>query len=390
MNFTWTDEEQMILTTVRDFMEKEVRPIARELDAEKRVPIEQIRALQAQGLFGLMIPEEYGGAEMSTSLYAAVIEEMSKVCAALAIVLSVHNSVGAYPILLFGTDVQKKKYLTRLASDWIGAFCLTETGSGSDAARLRTTAKLEKGDGVAGVGADDVYVLDGAKMFVSSGTIADLYLVLARTAETPDAPYKGVTAFLVESGTPGLRVSKTEDKMGLRASDTAEIVLEGCRVPAAQRLGAEGEGFKVAMSALDNGRIGVAAQALGIAEGACDEAVKYAKTRQQFGQPIAEFQAIQFHIADMSTQIEAARALIRRAAWMKDANLPLTKEAAMAKLFASEMATKVCHTALQIHGGYGYIKEYPVERYYRDARITEIYEGATDIQRIVIARAVTA
>lgn len=380
MNLTWTDEEQMILTTVRDFMEKEVRPIARELDAEKRVPIEQIRALQAQGLFGLMIPEEYGGAGMSTSLYAAVIEEMSKVCAALAIVLSVHNSVGAYPILLFGTDAQKKKYLTRLASDWIGAFCLTETGSGSDAARLRTTAKLETGsDG-------DVYVLDGAKMFVTSGTFANVFLVLARTAETPEAPHKGVTAFLVESGTPGLRVSKTEDKMGLRASDTAEIVLEGCRVPADQRLGAEGEGFKVAMSALDNGRIGVAAQALGIAEGACDEAVKYAKTRQQFGQPIAEFQAIQFHIADMSTQIEAARALIRRAAWMKDSNLPLTKEAAMAKLFASEMATKVCHTALQIHGGYGYIKEYPVERYYRDARITEIYEGTSEMQRLVIAR----
>ncbi|MCC7143941.1 MAG: acyl-CoA dehydrogenase family protein [Candidatus Eisenbacteria bacterium] len=376
MNLQFNDEEKMILGMVRAFMDEEVRPIAKALDDEKRVPIEQIRALQEQGLFGLLIPEEYGGANISASCYAAVIEEMSKVCAALAIVLSVHNSVGAYPILLFGSEEQKKTYLGRLAGDWIGAFCLTETQSGSDAAGLRTKAVLD----------GDAYLLDGTKMFVTNGTIADLFLVLARTSESPEAPHRGVTAFLVEKGTPGFRVSKTEDKMGLRASDTAEVVFEECRVPVGARLGREGEGFKVAMSALDNGRIGVASQALGIAEGAFDEAVKYARTRKQFSKAIAEFQAIQFMIADMDTQIEAARALIRHAAHLKDSGRPYGKEASMAKLYASTMSRDVCSKALQIHGGYGYVKEYPVERYYRDQRITEIYEGTSEMQRHVIAK----
>ncbi len=376
MNFSFNDEEKMVLEMVRSFMEAEVRPIAKALDEEKRVPIEQIRSLQEQGLFGLLIPEEYGGAGISAACYSAVIEEMSKVCAALAIVLSVHNSVGAYPIVLFGDEAQKKKYLPLLSTNWLGAFCLTETQSGSDAARLALKAEA-KGDG---------YVLNGTKMFVTNGTIADLFLVLARTADTPDALHRGVTAFLVEKGTPGFRVSKTEDKMGLRASDTAEVVFEDCVIPATQRLGPEGQGFKVAMSALDNGRIGVASQALGIAEGAFAEAVSYAKTRRQFGQALTDFQAIQFMLAEMDTKIEAARALIRNAAFLKDSGKPYTKEASMAKLFASTIAREVCSNALQIHGGYGYIKEYAVERYYRDQRITEIYEGTSEMQKLVIAR----
>jgi butyryl-CoA dehydrogenase len=376
MDLELNEEERMIVEMVREFAESELRPIAHELDVEAKVPLNRLRKMQELGLFGLRIPEKYEGAGATASCYVQVVEELSRVCASVAITLSVHNSVGAYPIRKFGSEEQRARYLPKLATSWIGAFALTEAGSGSDAARLQLKAVRD----------GDSYVLNGSKLFVTNGQIAGLYLILARTAETPEAPHRGVTAFLVERETPGLRVSKLEDKMGIRGSDTAEIVLEECRIPAGQRLGAEGEGFKIAMTSLDNGRIGVGAQAVGIAQGALDEAVRYARERHQFGKPLAEFQAIQFMLADMATQIDAARMLVRHAAWLGDAGKPHIKEAAMAKLYSSQMATRVTHAALQIHGGYGYIKEYPVERYYRDARITEIYEGTSEMQKLVIAR----
>ncbi len=376
MDLTFAQDEQMILDMVRDFVEAEIRPVARELDEEGRVPIGIIRKMQDLGLFGLMIDEEYGGVGAATTCYAQVIEEISRVCAAVAITLSVHNSVSAFPIQRFGTEQQKRSYLPLLASKWIGAFALTEAEAGSDAARLRL--KADRTDGS--------YVLNGTKAFVTNGSIADLYLVMGRTADDPAAPHRGITAFLIERTTPGIAPGKLEHKMGIRASDTTELVFQGCALPEAQRLGAEGEGFKIAMMSLDNGRIGVGAQAVGIAQGAFEEALSYAKTRRQFGRALIEFEGIEFMLADMQTQIEAARMLVRRAAWLKDQGVPHTKEAAMAKLFSSQMATRVTHAALQIHGGYGYIKEYPVERYYRDARITEIYEGTSEMQKLVIAR----
>jgi alkylation response protein AidB-like acyl-CoA dehydrogenase len=387
----FTEEERMILDTVREFVEVELRPIARRLDREGAVPVAAVRLMQEMGLFGLMIPEEHGGSRVSTSCYAGVIEEISRVCGAVAIILSVHNSVAAFPILRFGTDEQKRSYLPRLATNWIGAFSLTEPEAGSDAARLRLKAERLGKDGeplLPGAPLSEVarYRLNGTKAFVTSGTIADLLLVLGRTAEVPEAPYRGITAFLVEKGTPGIAVGKLEDKMGLRASDTAELVFRDCTIDEAQRLGAEGEGFKIAMMSLDNGRIGVGAQATGIAQGAFEEAVKYAQERRQFDHPLAYFQSVQFLLADMKTKLDAARLLVHRAAWMKDQDLPHTKEAAMAKLYASRIANEVCSAALQIHGGYGYIKDYAVERLYRDARITEIYEGTSEMQRIVIVR----
>jgi alkylation response protein AidB-like acyl-CoA dehydrogenase len=391
LHLHFTEEEQMILDTVREFVEGELRPIAQRLDEEGRVPLEAVRQMQEMGLFGLMIPEEHGGSRVSTSCYAGVIEEISRACGAVAIILSVHNSVSAFPILAFGTEAQKKNYLPRLAADWIGAFSLTEPEAGSDAARLRLKVERLGKDGAPlalSAPIDEVvaYRLNGTKAFVTNGSIADLYLVLGRTAEEPAAPHRGITAFLIEKGTPGLAVGKLEHKMGLRASDTAELIFTDCVINARQRLGAEGAGFKIAMQSLDNGRIGVGAQALGIAQGAFEEAVRYAQERRQFDHALNHFQAIQFMLADMKTKLDAARLLVHRAAWMKDHGLPHTKEAAMAKLFSSRIANEVCYAALQIHGGYGYIKEYAVERYYRDVRITEIYEGTSEMQRIVIAR----
>ncbi len=391
MHLGFTEEEQMILDTVREFVETELRPIAHRLDDEGIVPVAAVRLMQEMGLFGLMIPEEHGGSRVSTSCYAGVIEEISRVCGAVAIILSVHNSVAAFPILRFGTDEQKHSYLPRLATNWIGAFSLTEPDAGSDAARLRLKVERLGKDGkplLPGAQLSDVahYRLNGTKAFVTNGSIADLFLVLGRTAEVPEAPHRGITALLVEKGTPGISVGKLEDKMGLRASDTAELVFRDCTVDAMQRLGAEGEGFKIAMMSLDNGRSGVGAQATGIARGAFEEALKYAQERRQFDHPLAYFQSVQFALADMQTKLDAARLLVHRAAWMKDQGLPHTKEAAMAKLFASRIANEVCSAALQIHGGYGYIKDYAVERLYRDARITEIYEGTSEMQRIVIAR----
>ncbi len=391
MNLGFSEEEQMILDTVREFVAAELSPIARQLDEEGEVPLAVVRQMQEMGLFGLMIPEEHGGSRVSTSCYAGVIEEISRVCGAVAIILSVHNSVSAFPILRFGTDRQKQDYLPRLAGEWIGAFSLTEPEAGSDAARLRLKVERLGRDGrplLPGASLSDVasYRLNGTKAFVTNGSIADLFLVMGRTAEVAEAPHRGVTAFLVERTTPGISAGKLEDKMGLRASDTAEVVFRDCVIDAGQRLGAEGEGFKIAMMSLDNGRIGVGAQAVGIAQGALSAAVQYAQERRQFERPLSAFQAIQFMIADMKVKVDAARLLVHRAAWLKDQGLPHTKEAAMAKLYASRIANEVCSTALQIHGGYGYIKEYAVERLYRDARITEIYEGTSEMQRLVIAR----
>ena len=377
-----------MLAAVREWVDGEVRPRARELDEKGKVPLDLVRQMQEMGLFGLMIPEEYGGAPVPAPVLCGVIEEISRVCAAISTIVMVHNSVGAFPILRFGRVDQRQRYLPKLASEWIGAFSLTESEAGSDAASLRCRAERLRADGSACPEGEEParYRLNGTKAFVTNGSIADLYLVMARTAESPGASHRGITAFLIEKGTPGLEVGKHEDKMGLRASDTVELVLRDCEIEAATRLGEEGQGFRVAMTSLDNGRISVGAQALGIAQGAMDEAVRYAQERRQFDQPLAGFQAIQFLLADMQVKLDAARMLVFRAAWLKQEGQPVTKEASMAKLYASRIAEEVCSAALQIHGGYGYCKEYAVERLYRDARITQIYEGTNEIQRTVIAR----
>jgi alkylation response protein AidB-like acyl-CoA dehydrogenase len=373
-----TEDERMILEMVREFAASEIAGIARELDRDARVPIAAIEKMRELGLLGLQIPEEYGGAGVRAILYARVIEELARVCAAVAIIFAVHTSVGAFPILSYGTEEQKSRFLPRLASQDIGAFCLSEAGSGSDAASLQLKA-VRDGEG---------WILNGTKLWVTNASQAGIFLVLGRSNPDLSLAHKGITAFLVERGSPGLSISKHEEKMGLRASDTAELVFEDVRVPLENQLGGEGEGFRVAMSALDNGRIGVGAQALGIARAAFDEALEYAKTRRQFGHPLASFEGIRLMLARMDTDIQAAALLVYRAAAMKDLGMPYGPQSSMAKLAASEMATRVTHAAIQIHGGYGYTKDYPVERYYRDARITEIYEGTSEMQRIVIARSI--
>ena len=373
-----TDDERMILEMVRDFASGELAPIAHETDVEGRVPVAEIAKMRELGMMGLLIPEEYGGSNIRAVLYVRIIEELSRVCAAVAITVAVHNSVGAFPILMFGSTQQKDRFLPRLASEEIGAFCLSEADAGSDAASLRLRAD-RRGDG---------WILDGTKLWVTNATQAGVYLVFARSNPDPSLGHKGITAFLVERGAPGLSISKLESKMGLRASDTAELVFDGVPVSDEDRLGGEGEGFRVAMSALDAGRMGVGAQALGIARAAYAESVAYAKTRRQFGRPLTGFEAIRLKLAVMDLDIQVAALLIARAARMKDEAMPYGPQSAMAKLFASEMATRVTHAAVQIHGGYGYTKDYPVERYYRDARITEIYEGTSEMQRLVIARSV--
>jgi len=369
-------EQKMIIDGVRDFARGEIAPLAREMDEQARIPEAILEQMRALGLFGIQVPEAYEGLGLDSRVYAAIIEEISSVCAGIGILLSVHSSVAAYPLTAFGTEEQRRRFLPRLAAGEIGAFCLSEPDSGSDAASLKTSARRD----------GDAYVLTGTKVFVSSGSLASLYLVMARTDPDPALRHRGISAFLVERDAPGLIVGRKEDKMGMRADDTTEIFLEDCRVPAENRLGAEGQGFHVAMKALDNGRIGVGAQAVGIARAALEEALSYARTRYQFGFPLVHFEAIQGKLAEMATRIEAARLLVHQAAWMKDQGKPYKRQAAMAKLAASESANWVTHQALQIHGGYGYMKEYAVERYYRDARVTEIYEGTSEMQRLVIAR----
>jgi alkylation response protein AidB-like acyl-CoA dehydrogenase len=374
MNFDLSEDQIAIRDAVRELCEREFAPHAERWDREEVVPREAVDKLADQGFLGMGIPETWGGVGYDYRTISVVIEEIARVSAALAIMIAVHNSVGAMPIWKFGSDAQKKRFMPRLVTKELGAFCLSEPGAGSDAASIESFA-VRDGDG---------YVLHGAKNWVTNGARAGVFLVFAKTDRA--AGHRGITAFIVERGAPGLVLGKPEDKMGLRGSDTVALTLEDLRVPADQRLGEEGDGFKIAMGMLDTGRIGVAAQALGVMRAGFEEAVRYAQQRRAFGGPLAKLQAVQFKLAEMERRIQCSRLLIQRAAWLKDVDRPHARAASMAKLYASEAATWVSHQAIQIHGGYGYVKEYPVERYYRDVRVMEIYEGASEIQRLVIAR----
>ena len=376
MDFSLSSDHILIRDTVRQFMETEVRPILREYERENKFPAEQIRKLGELGCCGMLIPEEWGGAGTDTLTYALVLEEVARVDASTAVILAVTNSAAAVPLLKHGTEAQKQKYLRRLGrGEIIGAFCLTEPQAGSDAAAIQARATRSGDD----------YLLNGTKIWVSNGGYSGVYVVFAKT--DPAAGARGVTAFLVEPSFPGFRISRYEDKMGLHLSRTAEIVFEDCRVPASNRLGEEGQGLKIALEALDSGRIGIAAQSVGIAQGAMEASARYAKQRSTFGKAIAEYQAIQWMLADMQTEIEAARALTHYAAWVRDSGSQrLGPHAARAKLYASEMANRVAYRAVQVHGSVGYSRETDVERYYRDARVLTIYEGTSEMQRIIIAR----
>ena len=380
MNFDLTEEHQLLRQTVRSFAEKEVAPGIRERDEQecfdRAVMFDRVGEL---GLAGIVFPEEYGGAEADYISYAIAVEELSRVCASTGVTLSAHLSLGANPIYMFGSEEQKKKYLVPLAQGTkLGAFGLTETSAGSDAGGTKTTATPE----------GDEWVLNGTKIFCTNGGDAEIYIIFARSDKAAQK-HHGISAFIVEKGTPGFSFGRKEQKLGIRASPTLELVFENCRIPKANLLGKENEGFKIAMKTLDGGRIGIASQALGIAQGAYEAALRYAKERKQFGLPIANFQAVQFMLADMATQIEAARLLVYQSAYKASAGQSYAKESAMAKLVASETAMKVTTQAVQIHGGYGYTREFPVERMMRDAKITEIYEGTSEVQRIVIGTAIT-
>ncbi len=374
MNLDLSPEQTAIRDAVRDLCDREFAPQAGAWDHSGEVPREAIQTLAAQGFLGMAVPEQWGGLGYDSRTITMVIEEIARVSASLAIMIAVHNSVGLLPVYRWATDDQRKKFLPRLVSREMSAFSLSEPGAGSDAGSLQASAERD----------GDHYVLNGSKNWVTNGLQAGIYLVFARTDKA--AGHRGISAFIVERGTPGLVLGKPEDKMGLLGSDTCALSLENLRVPVANRLGAEGEGFKVALLALDAGRIGVAAQALGVMRAAFEEAVKYSQQRVAFGGPLAKIQAIQFKLAEMERRIQCSRLLIRKAAWLRDTDRPFGREASMAKLYATEAATWVTHQAIQIHGGYGYVKEYAVERFYRDARIMEIYEGASEIQRLVISR----
>jgi butyryl-CoA dehydrogenase len=376
MDFSLSSDQLLIRDTVRQFMEAEVRGVVREYEREEKFPADELRRLGELGCCGMLVPDEWGGAGTDTVSYAVMLEEVARVDASMAVALSVTNSVVGMPILNFGTPEQKKKYLISLSrGEILGAFCLTEPQAGSDAASIQARATRE----------GDFYVLNGTKAWVTNGGVSGVYIVFAKT--DPDAGAKGVTAFLVEPNFPGFRVSRYEDKMGLRLSRSAELVLENCRVPVANRLGEEGQGLKIALSSLDGGRVGIASQALGLAQGALEASVKYAKQRKTFGKPIADYQAIQWMIADMQTEIEAARMLVYQAAYTRDIGGARSGAiASRAKLYASEMANRVAAKAVQVHGSVGYSRETDVERYYRDARVLTIYEGTSEMQRTVIAR----
>ncbi|HEX2482674.1 MAG TPA: acyl-CoA dehydrogenase [Methylomirabilota bacterium] len=375
MRLELTDEQRMVQGLAREFAEQEVKPIAAECDREARFPHATVKRMGELGLLGIMVPEKLGGGGADTVSYVLALEEIAVACASHAVVMSVNNSLVCHPLVKFGTPAQHDRFLGPLASGrGLGSFALTEPQAGSDATNQATVARRD----------GDHYVIDGRKLFVTSGRECTVALVFVQT--DPGKSRHGISALLVEKGTPGFLVPKVEDKLGLRASDTAEFVFEGCRVPAANRVGGEGEGFKVAMRSLDGGRIGIAAQAVGIARAALEASVAYAKERRTFGVPIGQHQMIQWMLADMATAIEAARLLVWRAAWLRDRGKPYGAAASMAKLFASEAAMRVTTDAIQIHGGYGYMREYPVERLFRDAKVTQIYEGTSQIQRLVIAR----
>ena len=354
-------------------------PVALEYDEKQEVNLAAIKQLGELGYLGMTVPEEFGGTGLGSIAYVGAMIEFSKVDAGVSVAVSVQNSLVNDAIVLFGTEEQKKKFLPKLTTgEWIGCFSLTEAGAGSDPGALRATAVRD----------GDSYILNGTKNFTTNGGIADVIIAFFSTDKTKGA--KGISAFLVTKDLPGFSVGKHENKLGIRSSSTTEMVFTDCRVPAAYILGVENKGLNIALATLDGGRIGIAAQAVGIAEGALEEAVKYAKERVQFNQKLAEFEVIQFMIAEMATEVEVAKTMLYRVAWMKDAKMKVTKESAMIKLFAAEMSHRVCHKALQVHGGYGYMKEYRVERLYRDQRITEIYEGTSEIQKVVISRAILA
>ncbi|WP_332651018.1 acyl-CoA dehydrogenase [Lysinibacillus sp. 54212] len=374
MELRFTEEQEMMRQMVRDFAKAEIEPFVEKMEAGE-FPREILTKMGELGLMGITAPESYGGSEMDFSSYIIAIHELSKVSAVVGVILSVHTSVGTNPILYFGTEQQKQKYVPRLASgEYLGAFCLTEPSAGSDAGSLKTRA-IKNGDH---------YILNGSKVFITNGGEADVYIVFAST--DPERGSRGISAFIVEKGTTGLVIGKDEHKMGLHGSRTVQLTFENMMIPAQNLLGTEGEGFKIAMSNLDVGRIGIAAQSLGIAEAALEAATNYAKERVQFGKPIIANQGVGFKLADMATAVEAAKLLVYRAADLRAKGLPCGQEASMAKLFASKTAVEVAIDAVQIFGGYGYTEDYPVERYFRDAKVTEIYEGTSEIQRIVISK----
>ncbi len=374
MDFSTTKTQQLFLQMIREFAEKEVKPLAAEIDDEERFPAETVEKMARLGIMGIPVPKEYGGAGGDNVLYTMAVEELSRVCATTGVVVSAHTSLCCAPIMEHGTEEQKRKYLPKLASgEWIGAFGLTEPNAGTDASAQQTTAVRE----------GDHYVLNGNKIFITNASAANVFIIMAMTDKSQGT--RGISAFIVERDFPGFSIGKKEKKLGIRGSATCELIMENCIVPAENLLGKEGKGFSIAMKTLDGGRIGIASQALGIAQGAMDETVKYTKERKQFGKPIAKFQNTQFQMADLETRIQAARLLVRRAAWKKDRKEPYSADAAMAKLFAAETAMDMTTKAVQFHGGYGYTREYPVERMMRDAKITEIYEGTSEVQRMVIA-----
>jgi butyryl-CoA dehydrogenase len=378
MNFDLSDDERLVQQTARDFAEKVLKPRAAEFERAGSVPREVLSQMAELGFMGMLTPEEYGGSGLNNFCLALVQMEVNRACASTGVTMSVHNSLLTSPILRFGNEQQKKTVLGKLArAEWIGAYSLSEPGSGSDAGALTATAKRD----------GDHYVLNGTKNFVTNGGIADLFIVFARTHPDPAMKTKGISAFMVERTSRGLVVGKNESKLGIKGSTTTELAFQDCRIPATNLIGAENEGFKIAMITLDGGRIGIAAQAVGIAQACLDASIKYAKERKQFGKAIGEFQAIQWKLANMATDIDAGRFLVLRAARLRDEGKPHILEASMAKLFAADMVNRHASEAVQIHGGVGYVKEFSVERYFRDAKITEIYEGTSEIQRMVIARA---
>ena len=375
MDFMLSKEHQMLQKMYREFTENEVRPSAQEVDEEERFPEETVEKMAKLGMMGIPYPKEYGGAGADNLAYAIAIEELSKACATTSVIVAAHTSLCSYPIFAYGNEEQKRKYMPKLTSgEWLGAFGLTEPGAGTDAAGQQTTAVKD----------GDHYILNGSKIFITNAGYADTFVVFTMTDRTKGN--HGITAFIVEKGYEGFSVGKHEKKMGIRGSSTCELVFEDCIVPAENMLGKEGKGFKVAMGTLDGGRVGIAAQALGIAEGAIDEAVKYSKERMQFGKRLSQFQNTQFELADMKARTDAAKMLVYRAAWAKDHNDPhVGMYSAMAKLTAAQTASDVTRRAVQIFGGYGFTRDYPVERMMRDAKITEIYEGTSEVQRIVIS-----
>jgi alkylation response protein AidB-like acyl-CoA dehydrogenase len=375
MDFELPESHRALKASLKDFCERKVKPHAREWDKDEKFPMEVVRELGQLGVLGMLVSDEYGGAAMDSLAVAVAVEEIARYDGSLALTVASHNGLGTSHIRVFGNEAQKRKYLPKLATgEYLGAWGLTEPGSGSDAAGMKTTA-VRKGD---------KWVLNGAKMFITQGTVGDVFVVLALT--TPEKRQKGITAFILEKGMPGFSQRPIHGKLGMRSSDTAELILEAVEVPDSQRLGEVDHGFIDTLKILDKGRITIGALALGLARGALEESIRYARERTAFGQPIAEFQGLRWMFADIKTELEAARMLVHRAAWLADNNQPYTQQASMAKLFASEVATRACNKAVQIHGGYGYTREFPVERYLRDAKLCEIGEGTSEVQRSIIAR----